>query len=418
VSNKLVHKPVPFTAPDLSRYLVRSVPGSPRETLKFKLTEWMQEVVKAIPHQPGKKGAKYLVGTASGIDDLMEAPPQAVGMKLPTKGGSATIEVHAKFTFAGAKDGRSYVDRVWFSLRPDAQSALAKARQAALKQQLVAEAEAKYRTSPKARIFPAGNYMDTWQQDIQKGAKIIDAIIGVAYEMAQELATIPENIVSPKDLGMTVGGAGVAKIGGSAEKVWNAGEKVIGGIEKASQLQDMAHPEPQRKLDEGVSPFLQGQKSEGDVWLEGALDKAADLPAVGRFVKLFAGFAFMVGSANFAKEVVTLRGRAYSFFIAGFVGGVTGEALATPPGAKWDERFYAKGLKLGKFSNDTSRFQAQAFLMYYALTHYIVGENDAGMKRQHPQGSDFPGDYLAHWSPYTLGASLATMLKRKQYLLD
>jgi hypothetical protein len=417
VSNKLVHKPVPFTAPDLSRYLVRSVPGSPRETLKFKLTEWMQEVVKAIPHQPGKKGAKYLVGTASGIDDLVEAPAQAVGMKLPTKGGSATIEVHAKFTFAGAKDGRSYVDRVWFSLRPDAQSALAKARQAALKQQLVAEAEAKYRTSPKARIFPAANYMDTWQQDIQKGAKIIDAIIGVAYEMAQELATIPENIVSPKDLGMTVGGAGVAKIGGSAEKVWNAGEKVIGGIEKASQFQDMAHPEPQRKLDEGVSPFLQGQKSEGDVWLEGALDKAADLPAVGRFVKLFTGFAFMVGSANFAKEVVTLRGRAYSFFIAGFVGGVTGEALATPPGAKWDERFYAKGLKLGKFSNDTSRFQAQAFLMYYALTHYIAGENDAGTRR-HSQGSDFPGDYLAHWSPDTLGASLATMLKRKQYLLD
>ncbi|HTE43029.1 MAG TPA: hypothetical protein VK629_19550 [Steroidobacteraceae bacterium] len=416
--SKPASKPVPFATPDLSRLLVRKVPGAPKETLKLKLTEWMQEVVKAVPHQPGKKGAKYLVGTASGIDDLVEAPSQAAGMKLPAKGLGPTIEVHAKFTLAGAKDGRSHVERVWFSLSPDAQSALAKQRQAALKLQLLAEAEAKYRLSPKARIFPAEKYRDTWQEDIRKGSKIIDTIIGVAYEMAQELATIPENIVSPKDLGMTVGGAGVAKIGGSAEKVWNAGEKVIGGIEKASQFQDMANPEPKRKLDEGVSGFLQGQKSSGDVWLESALDKAADLPAVGRFVKLFTGFAFMVGSANFAKEVVTLRGRAYSFFIAGFIGGVTGEIMSKPPGATWDERFYAKGMKMGKFSNETSRFQAQAFLMYYSLTHYVVGETDAGMKRKHPQGSDFPSDYLNHWSPYTLGASLATMLKRKQYLLD
>jgi hypothetical protein len=409
---------MPFTAPDLSRFLVRKITGSPKETLKLKLTEWMQEVVKAIPHQPGKKGAKYLVGTASGIDDLMDAPPPTATMKIPAKGSGATIEVHAKFTLAGAKDGRSYVERVWFSLSPDAQSALVKSRQAALKQQLIAEAEAKYRLSTKFRAFPAEKYRDTWQQDIQKGAKIIETIMEVAHEMGQELATIPENIVAPKDLAMSVGGAGAAKVGGAAEKVWNAGEKVIGGIEKASQMADLTNPDPQRKTDKGVSGFLQGQKSSEDIWLEGALDKAADLPGVGRFVKLFAGFAFMVGSANFAKEVVTLRGRAYSFFIAGFVTGVTGETMSVPIGAKWDERFYTKGMKLGKFTNETSRFQAQAFLMYYALTHYIIGENDAGMKRQVPRGSDFPNDYLAHWSSYTLGASLATLLKKKKYLLD
>jgi hypothetical protein len=75
----------------------------------------MQEVLNNARH-PSRITAKFLVGTASGLDDLDNAP---TALKL---GGEGNTQVHAKFTWGGMADGHPFVERVWFSLDPDVQN--------------------------------------------------------------------------------------------------------------------------------------------------------------------------------------------------------------------------------------------------------------------------------------------------------
>ena len=409
------HQPVPYPKPDVSRFLTRSVPVHPKPKLEAKLTEWMQEVLNHTRH-PSRITARLLVGTASGLKELAEAP---AGMQL---GGGGTTQVHAKFTWGGMADGHPFVERVWFSLDPDVQKKLDAGRQAELKATLLAEAEEKNRNSPRAKAFPVDSYRDTWAQEIKMGALVIQNSIDIAYEMAKGMAFIPDNPYTPQGVALDMASdmlGGVPK--GSlnvAKATMKYGKDAIGVIEGANKYADLK-AELDKKYEPGISDFAQGRKSAGDLTAEAVIDK---LPMSGG-VKFFAAIMFNWAAANYAKEVVTVRGHGYSWFIAGFIEGVTGVPISSPPDLKYErdknffdraKRFYERGKSRGGIS-PRNRFQAQAFLLWYTFTHKTDGVSYTPAPASE---TDFPAAYVAAWQPLRMGAALVQLLKRKDYLID
>jgi len=405
-------QPNPYPKPNVARFETRSVPVRPKPKLQAKLTEWMQDLLNNTRH-PQRITAKYLVGTASGLDALDHAPVMLSG---------DVTKVHAKFTWGGMSDGHPFVERVWFSLDPDVQKKIEADNKAALKARLLAEAEEKNRNSPKAKAFPVEQYRDTWTGEIKHGAKIIQANIDVAYEMAKEMAAIPDNPYTPQGVALDMASDALGGTPKGALKVAKAtmagGKAVIGVIEKANEYADLAED---KKYEAGVSKFVQGGKSTGDQVAEKVIDK---LP-FGGGVKFFAAMFFHFGAANFAKEVVTVRGHGYSWFIAGFIEGITGVAIGTPPDLKYErdknffgraKRFYERGLTRGKSAaTPRNKFQAQAFLLWYTFTHKTEGVSYTPAPKNE---NDFPASYVAHWDPLRMGKAFAQLLKRKEYLVD
>lgn len=410
-------QPTPYTKPNVTRFLTRAIPVRPKPKLKAKLTEWMQEVLNNTRH-PSRITAKFLVGTASGLDDLDNAPTT---LKL---GGEGNTQVHAKFTWGGMADGHPFVERVWFSLDPDVQKKIEAEGKAALKGKLLQEAEERNRNSPRAKAFPVEQYRDTWPEDIKKGADLIQNAIDAAYEMAKGMAFIPENPYTPQGVALDmasdlVGGAPKGTLN-VAKATLKYGKDAIGVIEKANEYQDL-QGELNKKYEPGVSKFVQGGKSAGDMLAEKVIDK---LPYSGG-VKFFAAIMFHWASANYAKEVTTVRGHGYSWFIAGFIEGLTGAALSIPPNLKYErdkdffdraKRFYERGLvRGGKVLSPRSKFQAQAFLLWYTFMHETEGVSYTPAPNNE---LDFPASYVAAWQPLRMGLAFTQLLKRKDYLLD
>jgi hypothetical protein len=406
-------QPVPFPTPNVARFLTRSIPVRPQAVLKAKLIEWMQDLLNHTRH-PKRITAKYLVGTASGIDALDDAP---VPMGDNTR-------VHAKFTWGGTAEGYPFVERVWFSLDPEVQKKLETEGKAALKARLLAEAEEKNRNSPKAKAFPVDLYRDTWAEEIKTGAKVIQYAIENAYEMAKGMAFIPENPYTPQGVALDIASDLVGGTPKEALKVakttLKVGKGAIDLIEKAGTYQDLKE-DVDKKYEPGISKFAQGGKSAGDLLAEKVIDK---LPYSGG-VKFFMAITFNWAAANFAKEVTTVRGHGYSWFIAGFIEGITGVALNGPPNPKYErdehfydraKRFFERGLaRGGRVLTPRNKFQAQAFLLWYTFHHKTEGVSYTPAPANE---TDFPAAYVAHWQPLRMGLALAQLLKRKEYLVD
>lgn len=411
-------QPAPHPKPNVSRFLTRTIPVRPKAKLEASLTQWMQELLNGTRH-PSRITAKYLVGTASGLDGLEEAPQ---GMKIGAGAGNA--EVHAKYTWGGMPDGHPFVERVWFSLDPDIQHKLDTDKTAVLKEKLLKEAEASNANSPRAKAFPVEVYRDTWADEIKRGATAIQAAIDVVYEMAKGMAAIPDNPYTPQGVALDiasdlVGGApkGTLKV---AKATLAAGKKGIEIIEKAGEYQALQE-ELDKKYEPGISGFVQGRKSAGDMLAEKVIDK---LPYSGG-VKFFMAMMFNAFAGNYAKEVVTIRGHAYSWFIAGFIESLTGVAVGNPPNPKFErdndfyvraKRFYERGKQRGGPALPArGKFQAQAFLLWYTFTHKTDGVSHTPAPDKE---TDFPASYQAHWQPQRMGLALTQLLKRKEYLID
>ena len=412
------HQPSPHPKPDVARFLSRSIPVHPKPRLEAKLIEWMQELLNHTRH-PSRITAKYLVGTASGLAGLADAP---TAMKT---GGEGNTPVHAKFTWGGMADGHPFVERVWFSLDPDVVKKLEADGKAAFKAKLLAEAEERNLNSPKAKAFPVEQYRDTWTDEIKKGTIHIQSAIDVAYEMAKGLAALPGDIYSPQEVVLDtvsdmVGGApkGTLNVAKATLKV---GKGAITAIQGATKYQDLKE-ELDKKYEPGISRFVQGGKSTGDLVLEGIVDK---LPVGSGGVKMFLSMMFNAARGNFAKEVVTVRGHGYSWFIAGYIEGVTGVAISLPPNLKYErdqnfferaKRFYQRGLGLGgRTLTPRGRFQVQAFLLWFTFTHKTDGVSYTPAPKSE---LDFPAAYLAAWQPMRMGLAFTQLLKRNTYLLD
>lgn len=406
-------QPVPYPHPNVARFLTRSIPVRPKATLHAKLIEWMQDLLSHTRH-PSRITAKYLVGTASGIDALDDAPV--------TMG--ANTRVHAKFTWGGMAGGHPFVERVWFSLDPDVQKKLEAEGKAPLKAKLLAEAEEKNRNSPKVRAFPVDLYRDTWADDIKKGATLIQHAIEAAYEMAKDMAFIPENPYTPQGVALDIASD---MVGGTpkeslkvAKETLKYGKGAIEVIEGASKYKNLKE-ELDKKYEPGISKAAQGGKSAGDLLAEKVIDK---LPFSGA-VKFFMAMTFHWAAANYAKEVTTVRGHGYAWFIAGFIEGITGVAINSPPDLKYErdknfydraKRFFQRGLaRGGPVLSTRNKFQAQAFLLWYTFHHKTEGVSYTPAQASE---TDFPASYVAHWQPLRMGLALAQLLKRKEYLVD
>lgn len=409
-------QPSPYPKPNVARFLSRSIPVRPRPKLEAKLLEWMQELLNNTRH-PNRITAKYLVGTASGLDDLDKAP---VTMKV---GGEGNTQVHAKFTWGGMADGHPFVERVWFSLDQDVQKKIEADAKAALKAKLLAEAEERNSNSPRAKAFPVEQYRDTWADEIKKGAIIIQATIDVAYEMAKEMAYMPDNPYTPQGVALDIVSDVMGKTPKESLKVAKGvlewGKKGIEVIDKANEYKDLQE-EALKKYEPGISRAVQGGKSAGDILAEKVIDK---LPYSGG-VKFFAAIMFNWAAANYAGEIVTVRGHGYGWFIAGFIEGITGVAVSSPPDLRYERdrnffdravRFYERGKRRGANLTPRNQFQAQIFLLWYTFTHKTEGVSYTPAPKNE---LDFPAAYVAHWQPLRLGLALTQLLKRKDYLLD
>lgn len=150
---------------------------------------------------------------------------------------------------------------------------------------------------------------------------------------------------------------------------------------------------------------------------DAVIDEATKLPGAGPFVKGFAAMFFHFASMNYAGAVAKVRGRSYSWYIAGYVQGLTGIILDSPPTDELDQYFFKLGLATTLRDSDSDKFRAQIFLLWYSSEHQIIGQNAPGERRTDLDWN-FPNDYLAAWSPQRLALSMATLLKTKQYLID
>jgi hypothetical protein len=409
-------QPTPYPKPNVSRFLSRSIPVRPKPKLEAKLLEWMQDLLNHTRH-PSRITARYLVGTASGINDLDKSP---VAMKI---GGEDATDVHARFTWGGMADGHPFVERVWFSLDPDVQRRIAAGEQAELKARLLAEAEERNRNSPRAKAFPVDQYRDTWPDEIKKGAILIQSSIDIAYQMAKEMAYMPDNPYTPQGVALNIASDVLGKapkgsltVAKGVMTVGKKGVEVIKGATKNKNLQE----EFDKKLEPGITTAVQGRKSAGDLLAERVIEK---LPMSGG-VKFFAAIMFHWASANYANEIVTVRGHGYGWYIAGFIEGVTGVAVSTPPDLRLERdknffdravRFYERGKRRALSLTPRNKFQAQAFLLWYTFTHKTEGVSHTPSPKSE---LDYPAEYVAHWQPLRMGLAFTQLLKRKDYLND
>lgn len=426
----MIH-PVVHRKPDLSPFETRQivVPKTLAQ-LEHVLIPWMTDVVSHTRHPNIPRATpKWLVGSAEGKDAILDAPPS-----LADRCGNVQ-KVGAKFGFNGMADGSWYV--AWVKFHPilstvQKQAAQAEADEEEQEFRKRAEDAAKADNSlhPKARQFKVELHSDTWVADIKAGAGIVQNEIELVHAFAKKAAAIPENPFGPKDLALTMLDTSIAGLGAMEE----GAEKLIKVYETAREIQDKADEgkemsekwkearEEKAREARGEKDVLKEsqkrvyEKSTGDVLAEKAIDLASKIPGGGKFVKGFAGMFFDFASANYAGLVTTIRGRAYSWYIAGLVEGLTTVPISTPASDDLDKFFYNLGLKRGSMQENES-FQAQIFLFWYTSTHYIIG-NLLGDVKEHPDEWTFPNGYLAHWDPERLGQAIVPLLKRKEYLVD
>jgi hypothetical protein len=426
----MIH-PVVHRKPDLSRLEARAivVPKTLAQ-LEHVLIPWITEVVDHTRHPNTLRATpRWLVGSAEGKDAILEAPPS-----LADRRGNVQ-NVRAKFTFNGMADGNWYVASVKFEpILSAIQRKAAQAEEDDEEQQFRKRAEdaAKADNSlhPKALHFKIELHSDTWVADIKAGAAIVQNEIEMVHAFAKKAAAIPENPYGPKDMALTMLDSSIAGLGAMEERA----EKLAKVYEKVREFQDQAEEgkemvdqwnearEEKEREARGEKDVLKEsqrrvyEKSTGDVLAEKAIDLASKIPGGGRFVKGFAGMFFDFASANYAGLVTTIRGRAYSWYIAGFVESLTSVPISTTASDDLDKFFYNLGLKRGSMHENES-FQAQIFLLWYTSTHYISG-NLLGDAIEHPDEWTFPNGYLAFWSPERLGQAMVPLLKRKEYLVD
>jgi hypothetical protein len=414
--------PIKRPKPDLARFETRVIPvAKDKEKLRSQLVPWMSEVVKSTgqPHSlRGLPAAKFLVNMASGVDTILSEPGMSLGK------GEVKKTLFARFDLGSQPDGRWAVQHVSFSLSKDGPEKQKAKEQAELKARLLAEAEAKNKLHPKANAFKVALHMDTWIDDIKAGAKLLQGDFDAVHEYAAKAASIPENPIAVKDVVMGAVGTGVGKLGEAGERAGKLAEK-YDKIDKAISYGEKAMK--YGKMIRGGGPpediFEQSQSKiyktgVGDIIADEVIDQAANLPGAGPFIKGFAGMFFHFASMNYAGAVAKVRGRAYSWFIAGYVQGLTNVALESPPRDPLDKFFFTFGLGRTLRDSESDKFKVQVFLLWYSSEHYLMGTTTPGVRMSKPLDWTFPDGYLAFWSPERLGNAMATLMKTTQYLVD
>jgi hypothetical protein len=408
-------RPAFHPKPDLSHFSSRElVIPSTRVGLERELLRWITDALNHTkhPHHIGGRQMpieQALLFEAEGIDEIMEAPSS---MALGSSGRKMTVD--AKFYFEGRlSDGNWFVRHIKFTPRLSAMQKKfiqdsEEAEEQARKKRIWDEFEAKRQLLPIARAFPVEKYLNTYDSDIGRGKIVINRVIEAAYQGAREAAAIPDNPYSPRDVALSLAGGAPGEFGKAVSK----GADALGKLEdlkKSSEGQD------EKDLLKGT---LQGGKTKGDQWVEKGIDLASNIPGVGPFVKGFAGMLFDFASANFAGEVTKVRCRAYLFFVAGFIQGLTLTVGKEMPKNGFDNHFYTLGYGRAQGLLPYERYQAQIYLLEYVRDgHWLPGQTE-GIRNETRQDWTFPRDYIGHWSPELLAKALTAQLHQKRYLVD
>jgi hypothetical protein len=284
--------------------------------------------------------------------------------------------------------------------------------------------------------------MDSWSDDVQAGAGIVQKEMDMAHEYAKKAASTPENFYAPKDMvkdalmfgagkaveGAAKGSAAIREAREVSAKVPETLEKVYSGLETFSEGVDTGKELVKgfREVDEAKenkkvlaqSQYSVYHKTKGDVVAEGVVSVLSVVPGAGTFVKMFAGMFMEVGSANYAGQVTKIRIRAYSWFVAGCIQALTGVAIERAPKEAFDNIFYKLAYHRAAAMSEDAKFQAQIFLLAYSSGHHLLGTTSPGEPIEHPDMWSFPDGYLAHGSPERLGRALATLLRTFDYLVN
>jgi len=350
--------------PDVRRFASRNmnIPTS-RTQLESRLLDWLQETLDYIGQDRaihGVRPATYLVTKADGIDLLLNAgqyaPPT---MQLDANGNGAGRTVYANFAWGVGPDGHWYIQHVKFGLSIS-DSDMNAMEKRALKERLFDKAEAENARRPRYRewAFPAEQYVNAWENELEPGNKLVRSIDATVYGWARQVASLPENPFTPYDI-------------------------ALGFIPDANRVNNWGHADVI-----------------GDL-----------LPGASGLIKMFAAMLCQVATANMAGEVARIRGRVYVCFTAGLVTGVTLVGGTTAPPNKLDKEYYEKGLNMAHGLNDRSKFQLQLSLLNYSRTYYTdqFWEGWTYESRGiHSDQWDFPAHWIAKWSPPRLGAALIT----------
>ena len=418
-------RPHNYPKPNLSHLSTRKIRlPQTRMNLEFDLLAWMADVVRHTKNPPtiGVHRETELLATAqNSIDVLMQMP---TGMALRASGG--TQVVHAHFDWGRLPDGHWYVRAVSFGLNAT-QAELQRARQRALKQKLLDQAEAENARHVNLRkvAFPAEDHVDTWHHDVTLGDQIIGFAIQRAYEHASKDAKTLENPVGPVDMALDLVGAGVEHLSGpeihGAGNLEKMGEEA--GVKFAKD--PLAGAKSWAKGYKGADYSRTGlgvrdrmrnaEKSTGDKILENALDAAAYVPGAGPFIRTIAGMMFDIAIASDAARITKIRSRAYVYFVAGYIHTLTLSDTGAPAKG-FDKTYFHLGETAAPGPNSPGSFRAQVSLMHYASEHYTDG--GWGGLGYRPESWTYPDQYIVKWNPLLLGRALATQLHTQKYLIE
>lgn len=450
----IVSKPVSHPKPDVKRFSMRKIDLPPTlNELQLKLFDWVQEVLDYIGQDTRIEGVQpvsYLIANADGLDELMVA--SRGGMTLGPR------QVFASFDWGRRPSGRWYIRHIKFGTSLSRAEITADQKRA-LKERLMDKAEDENASHFHARqvVFPAENYVHSWEKQIHPGEVHVNSLIGEIYEAAQKEATMPENWVKPEDMALALATHGVKVVENAAKGTKAYGETVyeIGRTEKALDAADRvemvaAGAETARKAERTVKyaeayetaeqykgyadkyEMMKelGKKEDGEpVFRKSGADVAADvavelvstLPVVGGFVKVFAGMFIDIGLANYASVVAGIRARIYTCFVAGFIGSLTLMGNEPQLRGERDKKYYELGSRRGVQMPQLASFQTQIYLLDYARQTITSGFWAGTTYDFHGLSTptwDYPHDWEAKWSPELLGAALVTRLGFKKYLIE
>lgn len=190
--------------PDVKSFTSRKIDIPPTiDSLKMKLLDWIQELLNYIGQNAPMEGMQpltYLIENADGLDTIIHAPTSLqIGPRA----------VYADFVWGRRTDGHWFIRHIKFGLHLG-QAQLKEAERRALKDRLLDKAEVENAKHFHARqtVFPAEQYIHSWQDEIRQGNIHLKALIEEIYELAKEEAGMPENWVSPLDMGLSFLGDG------------------------------------------------------------------------------------------------------------------------------------------------------------------------------------------------------------------
>lgn len=450
----IVSKPVSHPKPDVKRFSMRKIDLPPTlDDLKFKLFDWVQEVLDYIGQDERMEGVQpvtYLLANADGLDELMVA--SRGGMSLGPR------QVFANFDWGRRENGRWYIRHIKFGTSLSRAEITAEQKRA-LKERLMEKAEDESASHFHARqvVFPAENYVHSWVTQIDPGEVHVNSLMGEIYEAAQAEAKIPQNWIRGRDLALAGAGDAVKLAKGAAGASKAYGETVyeIGRTEKALDAADRVEmvasgAETARKA-ERTAKYAEayekaeqykgyadkydamkelGKKEDGEpVFRKSRLDVAADvgvellstIPGAGGFVKLFAGMFIEIGLSNYAGVVAGIRARVYACFVGGFIGSLTLMGKEPHLRSERDRKYYELGARRGVQMPQLASFQTQIYLLDYARQTITSGFWAGTTYDFHGLSTptwDYPHDWEAKWSPELLGAAFVTKLGFKKYLIE